>query len=178
MERVDLMAVLEAGRWAPSWKDHEPWRFVLCDRFEHADAWQRAFDCLAPGDRPWAYGAAALVVTCADTRSLDGSFNRRALYDTGGAALQLCLEATARNLATHSTSDFDSARLRAAFDIPARFECAAVIAVGHRADTGTLGRDLYRREIAAVRREPIGSRFFDGQWERPVSSERSARERR
>ena len=173
-----MIAVLEAARWAPSWKDQEPWRFVVCDRFESAVAWQKAFDCLLRADRAWAYNAAVLIATCADTRAFDGSFNRRALYDTGAAALQLCLEATARNLATHAVSDFDEARLRATFDIPDRCDCAAVIAIGHRADVGTLGRDLYRREVAASHHEPTGHRFFEGEWDQPVSDEAIALWRR
>jgi hypothetical protein len=45
-----------------------------------------------------------------------------------------------------------------------------VISIGHRADAGTLGRDLYRREVAPRHREPMGLRFFDGEWDAPLGT--------
>lgn len=167
IEPADRSAVLEAARRAPSWNDRQPWRFLVCDRFERPAAWQSALMSLRHSERIWAHQAALLIVVCADLED-GGSPGPRALYDTGAAALQLCLEATARNLATHATARFDDARLRDAFGIPTRYACVAVIAVGHRADLGTLGRDLYLRELAVRRRTPDPGRIFDGEWDRPL----------
>jgi nitroreductase len=141
---------------------------LFCERFEQPGAWQREFKSLLHPERVWAHNAVLLIVACADLEDVHGSPNRRALYDTGAAALQLCLEATARGLATHTTTAFDESRLRNAFGIPTRCECVSVIAMGHPADLGTLGRDLYLRELAVRRRAPAPGRFFDGEWERPL----------
>lgn len=164
IESEDRIALLEAARWAPSRNNLEPWRFVLSDRFAHPKAWQRVFEALNRGERPWAYGATLSILVAAELAQVDPAHQPRALFDCGGAALQLCLEATARRLVTHVTGAFDETRLRAALTIPEPVLCVALVLVGHPADLGTLGRDVYRREIAPRERAPFGSRCFEAQW--------------
>lgn len=173
---ADRCALLEAARWAPSWTNREPWRLIACDRFEHPEPWQRLFEALAARERPWAYNAALLILVAADLEGLEPKEQARALFDTGAAALQLCLEATARNLATHTTSGFDEARLRSQMGIPEHAAGIAIVCVGQRADLGTLGRDVYRREIAPRTRSARGSRCFDAHWGRPFTEPASSDE--
>jgi nitroreductase len=160
----DELSLLEAARWAPSWKSREPWRFVACNRFTHPEAWQTVFDSLARPERPWAYNVALYLLVAVDFAEVEPELHARALFDAGGAALQLCLEATARDLATNVTSGFDAARLRAGLGLPEDVSPVAVVCVGHRADLGTLGRDVYRREVTPRTRAPLGSRCFEARW--------------
>ena len=162
------LALLEAARWAPSHENLEPWRFVVCDRFGQPDAWQKAFDALSRSERPWAYNASLMILCAADLENVAPALQPRALFDTGGAALQLCLEATARDLATHITSGFDESRLRAGFGIPEQAALVALVCVGTPADLGTLGRDVQRRELTPRARSPLGSRCFEARWGRAL----------
>jgi len=165
--RDDQLALFEAARWAPSFQNQQPWRFVVCDRFADPAAWQKAFELVPSRARPWAHNAALILLVCAELAGLDGREAgplSRAVYDTGAAALQLCLEATARNLAINATHAIDEPRLRSAFAIPESCACLAMLCIGHRADAGTLGRDVYLREMAARRREPLAERFFGGSF--------------
>jgi nitroreductase len=157
-------ALLEAARWAPSWKSREPWRFVVCDRFTHPEEWQTSFESLARPERPWAYNVPLFVIAAVDFTEVEPELRPRASFDVGGAALQLCLEATARDLATHVTSAFDVARLRSGLGLPEYVTAVAIICVGHRADLGTLGRDVYLREVTPRRRAPLASRCFEARW--------------
>lgn len=36
----DLLALLEAARWAPSSSNDQPWRFVVCDKATDESGWQ------------------------------------------------------------------------------------------------------------------------------------------
>lgn len=42
----DLLALLEAARWAASCFNDQPWRFVVCDKVTDEAVWQRAFGTL------------------------------------------------------------------------------------------------------------------------------------
>jgi nitroreductase len=171
---ADQLALLEAARWAPSWRNSQPCRLIVCDRFERPEAWQLLFGALATRERPWAYNAALLILVAADLAGVEPALRARALFDSGAAALQLCLEATARSLATHTTSAFDEARLRSPLGIPEHAAVIAIVCVGQRADPGTLGRDVYRREVAPRTRATLGSRCFDALWGRAFTEPSSA----
>jgi nitroreductase len=166
----DQRALLEAARLAPSWKNREPWRLIVCDRFARPEAWQQLFTTLARAEQPWAYSVPLFVAVAVDFEGVEPEQRFRAAFDAGGAALQICLEAGARGLATQTTSAFDEARLRSCLGLPEQVSCVALVCVGHRADLGTLGRDVYRREIAPRARAALATRCFQGYWGKPFGS--------
>ncbi len=150
----ELTACLEAARWAPSCFGDEPWRVVVCDRGEAAASWQALLDCLAPKNREWAANAPVLILMSAAERFRNGRPNRWGAYDTGQAAMALCLQATALGLASHQMGGFDVDAVREAFSIPPGFVPMAVVALGHVGDDDGLDEDLRRSEQAARRRRP------------------------
>ncbi len=58
----DLLALLEAARWAPSCFNGQPWRFVVCDKATDETGRQNAFATLA--EKKQAMGQER---TCSDT---------------------------------------------------------------------------------------------------------------
>jgi nitroreductase len=165
VEREKLIALLEAARWAPSCFGDQPWRFLVWDRFADAETWQRAFDCLSEGNRPWVIRAPLLLLASADRQFTDGRPNRWGQYDTGAAAMSLSIEATALGLMVHQMGGFDAARIRAEFAIPERYDCMAMIAVGYQLPEALIPEELKEREYAPRSRREIRERFFMGEWE-------------
>jgi nitroreductase len=159
-----LRACLEAARWAPSCFGDEPWRFIVCDSTTHADAWQRLLDCLTPKNQSWAKNAPVLMLLCAATHFRSGKPNRWGEYDTGQAALSLCIQAEALGLVTHQMGGFDSDGARRAFGIPDDFTPMAALALGYQVDAGILDKDFQQKETAERRRQPLASSFFFGHW--------------
>lgn len=172
--REQLITLLEAARWAPSCFNDQPWRFLVWDRSRDTGAWQRAFDCLSEGNREWVKDAPVLLLACADTEfsSRPGSPSRWGRHDTGAASMNLYLQAVALGLMAHPMAGYDQDAIRAAFAIPERYTLCAMIAVGHPVDV-TTGLDPERadRELAPRTRAPLGTRFFDGAWDRPVGND-------
>ena len=125
IEEHQLVALLEAARWAATWGNRQPVRFLVGVR---GDA---TFDRLAaPLKRGNAYAKAssALVLVCAD----EGEDDRTALYacvDAGAAIAQLTVEAVSRSMIAHPMAGFDVAGAREEFGIPAEVRPLAVIAV-------------------------------------------------
>jgi nitroreductase len=159
------MALFEAARWAPSCFGEEPWRYILWDRNRSEFSWQKAFDCLNPGNQVWAMNAPILLLALAgDTFRERGTANRWARYDTGAASENLCLQATAMGLMAHQMGGFDADEVRDSFSIPTGYEPMAMIAVGHPGQVDGLDGALRERELAERKRRPLSEIFFEDSW--------------
>lgn len=163
-------ALLEAARWAPSCYGDQPWRFVVCNKRKNPGAWQKAFDTLAESNQAWAKNAPLLVLVCANTLFRhNGKPNRWAGYDTGAAAENMCLQATALRMVAHQMGGFSVDAARAAFGVPAQFELMAMIAIGHGDTPESLPDELRERQLSPRQRLEIGELFFDGDWEKSIA---------
>ena len=164
-----VIALLEAARWAPSCFGDQPWRFIVWNKSTDAAAWQQAFDTLAPSNQTWVKNAALLILVCADTLfGHNQTPNRWAQYDTGAAAENLCLQASSVGLAAHQMGGFNSDLACEKFAIPSQYTPMAMLAVGYEGDANDLPDDLKTRELAARKRKPLGELFFNGAWGKPI----------
>jgi len=171
VSRKQLIALLEAARWAPSCFGDEPWCYLVWDRHRDPDSWQKAFECLAEGNQVWVKNAPLLLASIAGSQfARNGKPNRWGQHDTGAASANLVLQAVALGLAAHQMGGFDADKLREKFAIPASYTPMAMIAVGYQADAAFLEGEIKERELAPRARRPLGEKFFDGTWGVPVKS--------
>lgn len=170
--RAQLTALLEAARWAPSCFNDQPWRYLLWDRFRDAAAWQRAFQCLTPGNQTWVKNAPVLLLSTAGSAfAHNAKPNRWGPHDTGAASENLCLQAAALGLVAHQMGGFDADAVRRAFTIPDHYTCLAMIAVGHPGPIELLNDEKQQSERAPRVRRPLGESFFEASWDTPVTTE-------
>ena len=168
--REQLIALLEAARWAPSCYGDQPWRFVIWQRSEDEAGWQHAIACLSPGNQSWAANAPVVLLVSADTLFRhNGQPNRHAQYDCGAAAENLCLQAVAQGMMAHQMGGFDADRVRELAGVPARCVPMAMVALGYAAAADSLPDDLRERELAPRQRLVLGELCFAGTWGRPVA---------
>lgn len=164
-----IISLCEAARWAPSCFGDEPWRFIVWNKNTNLESWQKAFECLVPGNQEWVKDAPVLLLVCADTLfGHNQKPNRWAQYDTGAASENLCLQAEDLGLMAHQMGGFNVDATRAAFGIPEQFTLMAMIAVGYAADIKTVTGEALSRETAARKRKPLEELFFDSAWNKPV----------
>jgi nitroreductase len=163
---AQVIALLEAARWAPSAYNVQPWRFVVFEKSQDADAFGRAFATLVPFNQSWNAHAQVLIAVFADTLTAKGTVNASASYDAGAAAMALLLQAHAQGLAAHSMSGFDGDALREAFAVPERFVPLAVISIAHHGDLQALPEALAEREQAPRARLELGEIAYFGEWPR------------
>jgi nitroreductase len=169
----NLLALLEAARWAPSGGNAQPARFLVGRR---GDATFTAIAAaLSPNNSIWAPDASALIVAVAETALADGSPNPWATYDVGQAVAHLTIEAEHRDLATHQMSGFDAAAVADALGVPDGFLIVSVVAVGRRDLANRLPEMLAERERAARTRRPLDEMAMRA-WGEPI--ERTAPVRR
>lgn len=173
VSREQIVAMLEAARWAPSCFGDEPWRFIVWDKNSDAAAWRKAFDCLVEWNQNWVKNAPVLVLATANSLfRKNGNPNRWGQYDTGAAAENLCLQAVASGLMAHQMGGFDEEKTRRTFNIPKEFALMAMIAVGYQGEPEVLNDndELKQLELAERARTPLGVHFFEGDWGVPVKA--------
>jgi nitroreductase len=169
VSQAQIISMLEAARWAPSCFGDEPWRFIVWDKNKDVAAWEKAFDCIVPGNQGWAKDAPVFVLICAGTLfGQNQKPNRWGAYDTGAAAVSLSLQATSMGLVTHQMGGFDGEKTRAAFNIPEQFEMMSMMAVGYIADVDALPEEAKERTLAPRKRKPLGELFYEGVWNQSI----------
>lgn len=148
----EVVALLEAARWAPSSMNRQPWRLAVAKRGTSAHA--AVMRTLFEGNRRWAGDASLLVVAVAE-RVRDGQRIGTADYDLGLAVGQLTVQAQALGLHSHQMGGFDHAALAAHLQLSEHLSPVVVVAIGRRAAADRLPDDLRARELAPRERRPL-----------------------
>src|SRR5512139_1679865 len=153
LEGDDLVALLEAARWAPSARNHQPWRFLAGRR---GDA---TFDglhaTLNETNRIWAANAAAFVAALTETVGTDGVPQPTAEFDLGLATSQIIMQASALGLHARPMMGFSGQRLRERFHVPAEYKPVVVLALGRLGDPQALPEDLRGPHLDPRTRLPL-----------------------
>lgn len=163
---AQIRRLLEAARWAPSFGNTQPARFLVGLRGD--DTYAGVLAALTERNRSWAHRAGALLVALTVRRNAKGEVPY-AEYSTGLAAENLALQAVAEGLAAHQMAGFDADTVRRTFDVPTDVEPLVAIAVGTAADAEVLGepRDV-ERERAPRTRLPLSELAYTGTWGAPL----------
>src|SRR5512137_2464061 len=161
LTRDQLLPLLEAGRWAPSGGNGQPWRFSFALRGTgHFDRYLAA---LVPGNREWCVRAGALVLLAAKTVRDDGKPAPSAPFDCGAAWMALALQGTLGGLVVHAMGGFEKEAARAAAALPPGHEPQVMIAVGHPGRAEELPEKLRERETPSGRL-PLDAVVVEGRF--------------
>ena len=158
----DLFRLFEAGRWAPSAGNLQPWRFLYAHR--ETPLWPTFFDLLNPKNQTWCLNAAALVVFLSKTKNPEsGREIKTHSYDTGAAWASFALQGTISGLVVHGMQGFNYERAREVLVVPEEFAVEAMAAVGRPGSPETLPEDLQARERPSGRRA-LADTAFEGKF--------------
>ncbi|MBB4687675.1 nitroreductase family protein [Amycolatopsis jiangsuensis] len=161
-----LTALLEAARWAPSFGNTQPARYLVGRRGE--PAFTRILATLNSGNQAWALRASALLVGVMVTTNEKGEVPY-AEYGLGLASENLVVQAVELGLAAHQMAGFSADAVRAEFALPADAVPRVAIAVGTPADASVLGDPKrVERELAPRRRLPLAEFAFGDGWGTPA----------
>ena len=161
----DLMAILEAARWAPSASNVQPWRFAYSLR---GDAfWRPYVGLLNENNQKWAASAAALVVILSSRYVVapngDASISKTNSFDAGCAWGYLALQAHLSGWAAHAMAGFDVEKTRGLLAVPPAYAVEAVVAIGRQGTVDALPIGLRARELPSQRR-PLADSVFAGKF--------------
>jgi nitroreductase len=159
-----VIAVLEAARWAATWGHRQPVRFIVGLRGD--GTFGAITELLKRGNR-YAHDAGALILVCVD----EGEDERTARYaavDAGAAIAQLTIEAVSRGLIAHPMAGFNVDGARDVFGIPEGAQPVAVVAVGSLGDYDNAPPEIVERDAKGRHRLPLDEVVFAGSWGTPL----------
>jgi nitroreductase len=164
LDDEQLIAVLEAARWAATWGHRQPVRFIVGRRGD--ETFTKITGLLKRGNA-YANAAGALIVVSID----EGEDDRTARYaavDAGAAIAQLTIEAVSRGLVAHPMAGFNADGAAEEFGIPEGVRAVAVVAVGSLGDYANAPQAIVERDAQGRQRLPLDAVAFAGRWGTPL----------
>lgn len=155
-----VIALLEAARWAATWGRRQPVRFLVG---LSGDATFEALSGLLKRGNAYATSAGALILVAVDEGE-DENTARYALVDAGAAMANMAIEAVARGLVSHPMAGFDVDGAATAFGMPPGLRPVAIVAVGSLAGPGTVSPEVAERDALPRDRLPLSEIAFAGRW--------------
>jgi nitroreductase len=164
----DLKTIFEAGRWAASSYNEQPWRFLVARKSDGA-AYDKILSLLVPQNQSWAKTAPVLFIMAAKrTFSHSGDPNRYNIHDAGQALAQVFLQATALGVHAHGMAGFDYDRARTELGIPDDYDVAAAAALGYLGSPDQLNEQQRQMELAKRTRKPLNEIVFGAEFGKPL----------
>lgn len=153
LSNVDIRAMLEAARWAPSGMNGQPWRFYVGAQGD--ETYEQILSSLVVFNQKWAKNSSLLILVASTTVKADGNQNADYLFDCGLAVSQLVFEAHHRGLIAHQMAGFDKSAARTALSMPNELVPVIVVAIGKQDSPEKLDAALAEREVAPRVRLPL-----------------------
>ncbi len=154
VSHVDMETILEAGSWAPSANNEQPWEYYYA--FNGTPAFETLVGGLAQFNQTWAKNASVLVAAVArKTFEANNADNKWAHHDVGMANANMILQASSMGIYAHSMGGFDAHIINLALGIKEGKEVVCMIAFGYRDEADKLIEPLKERELAPRQRKPL-----------------------
>jgi len=154
MPEADLMTILEAGHWAPSSYNSQPWRMLYARR--GTAHWNKFLGLLNAFNQSWAKNGSALVIMVSKSTMRPPGQEKDIpshthSFDAGAAWAQMALQATLSGYQAHGMVGFDMDRAFAELNVPEGHRVEAAIVIGKQGDKSTLSEQMQAREAPSGR---------------------------
>jgi nitroreductase len=157
IEDQDLLAMLEAARWAPSSNNLQPWKFIAGKRGD--EIFETLLNCLVPFNQSWSSRASLFIAVGGTPTQADGKEIPTFMYDCGLSVSQLTIEAHHRGYVVHQMGGFDREKAAPLFEgaVP-----IVIMAIGKQAPAEQLEGPAYDREVAPRSRKELSEIVLKG----------------
>ena len=146
--------LFEAASWAASANNEQPWQYIYAHR--GTPGFDQLWNCLMPGNQPWAKNAAVLILSVArKTYAANGNPNAYSWHDLGMANATLFLQATAMDIYGHPMAGFSKDKAKEALQLTDDQEAVCMIALGYLAAPEVLEEPFLTREVTARTRKEL-----------------------
>ncbi|GAA0871690.1 hypothetical protein GCM10009117_08360 [Gangjinia marincola] len=160
---TDLNHLFEAGRWAPSCYNWQPWRIVW--GIKGSETYDRIFSHLSEFNKDWVINAPVLLLTAYKKTTPEGKDNFHALHDLGQFVAMMSIQAQHMGIAVHQMAGVNPDKAKAEFGFPEEYHVATAVALGHYGgDMDDLSDDLKDQEKAERSRNRVEYFTFQGNY--------------
>lgn len=163
-EQVHIL--LEAGRWAPSSANMQPWRIIW--GIKGTEVYDRIYDCLDDFNKSWAGNAQMLWLGAFKKKMPNKDMeNFHALHDLGLFMGNVVHQANSMDIAVHQMAGIQFKKAGKEFAFPEDYHVATAIAFGHfGGNPEVLPEDLEKQETTSKRsRNKQDSFAFNGNFQ-------------
>lgn len=144
---TDLLSVLEAGRWAPSANNLQPWRFSVARRGD--ELFNDVVAATSGFNQAWLPNAAALILVSIPVLNAAGEPYKIAMFDAGLATQNMLLQAESMGLYAHVVAGMEREQMASVVCLPEGMHPVVLVAVGKHGDVESVaGTPLHEREVA------------------------------
>lgn len=160
---TDLQSIFEAGRWAPSSNNVQPWNIVWGKK--GSKAYDRILDVLVEFNQNWAKNAPVLLLGVYNKKTPNGKDSFHALHDLGQFTANMAIQAQSMGIAFHQMAGLDHERALKEFKFPDTYHVATAIAVGYYGgDMESIPEDLVSEEKKDRQRKKQDEFIFNGDY--------------
>jgi hypothetical protein len=157
--------LLEAGRWAPSASNIQPWRVIW--GLKGTETYDRIFNCLDEFNQSWAGNAQLLWINAfKKTMEKNDKENFHALHDLGLFMGNVVHQANSMDIAVHQMAGVQFKKAQKEFHFPDDYHVTTAVAFGYYGgNPDDLPDDLKKQELKEMRQRKIQEDFaFNGNF--------------
>ncbi|MBB6680457.1 nitroreductase family protein [Aequorivita sp. 609] len=164
--KQQVKILLEAGRWAPSASNIQPWRVIW--GLKGTEMYDRIFNCLDEFNSSWAGNSQLLWINAykktMNNRDVD---NFHALHDLGLFMGNVIQQANSMEIAVHQMAGVDFKKAQQEFGFADDYHVTTAIAFGYfGGNPEDLPEDLRKQELKEKRERMSQDKFaFNGNFE-------------
>jgi len=162
----DVKTLLEAGRWAPSTSNIQPWRIIW--GIAGTEMYDRIYNCLDDFNQSWAGNAKLLWINAyKKTMETSEKENFHALHDLGLFMGNVIHQANSMGIAVHQMAGVKFKKAQEEFNFPDDYHVATSVAFGYfGGNPAELPDDLEKKELQQMRQRKEQQEFaFNGNFE-------------
>jgi len=162
-----VKTLLEAGRWAPSASNLQPWRVIW--GIKGTETYDRIFNCLDEFNQSWAGSAQVLWLNVfKKTMGKDNRENFHALHDLGLFMGNVLMQAESMGIAAHQMAGIRFKDANKEFKFNDDYHVATRVAFGYYGgNVDKLPEDLKKQELKEMRMRNAQSEFaFNGDYKK------------
>ena len=147
----DIHILLEAGRWAPSSANMQPWRIIW--GIKGTDVYDRIFECLDEFNKGWAGNAQVLWLNAFKKKMPNKDVeNFHALHDLGLFMGNVVHQANSMDIAVHQMAGIQFKKAGKEFGFSDDYHVATAVAFGYfGGNPDVLPADLEKQETSNKR---------------------------
>lgn len=160
----EIRTIFEAGRWAPSSNNLQPWRIIY--GVKGSETYNRIMGCLVEFNQSWVKNAPVLLLGCYKKTNPKGQENFHALHDLGLFMGMASIQAHSMEIGVHQMAGIDFEKAKKEFGFPEEYHVATAAAMGYYGGDAKsqLSEELHEQENSKRERKPQRDFVFNGNF--------------
>ncbi|MCZ4319778.1 nitroreductase family protein [Aequorivita viscosa] len=167
IKEEDVKTLFEAGRWAPSSSNIQPWRIIWGTK--GTEMYTRIFNCLDEFNKSWAGNSQLLWINAyKKTMNTNNKENFHALHDLGLFMGNVIHQANSMEIAVHQMAGLNFKKAQEEFNFTDDYHVATAVAFGYYGgNPDDLPEDLKKQELETMRSRKKQEEFtFNGNFKK------------